>query len=111
MRVLFTSLRVPSHFLPLVPFIEACRQKGVEVGVAAPADLEEHVKRTGASFFPFDHPGDEGLRPLWAKIPGTPEEERGHIVIGEIFAGVCASTALPGLMKTVGDFRPSVIVR
>jgi UDP:flavonoid glycosyltransferase YjiC (YdhE family) len=111
MRVLFTSLRVPSHFLPLVPFIDACRRKDVEVAVAAPADIEALVKPTGATLFPFDHPGDAGLRPLWAKISGASDEQRGQIVFGEIFAGICASMALPGLMKTIADFRPSVIVR
>jgi hypothetical protein len=40
MRVLFTSLRNSSHFLPLVPFIDACRRRGHEVGVAAPAELQ-----------------------------------------------------------------------
>jgi UDP:flavonoid glycosyltransferase YjiC (YdhE family) len=111
MRVLFTSLRVPSHFLPLVPFIEACRRKGVDVAVAAPADLEDLVKRTGARLFAFDHPGDVGLGPIWAKLKDAPEERRGSIVIGEIFAGLCASTALPGLVKTIDEFQPAVIVR
>jgi UDP:flavonoid glycosyltransferase YjiC (YdhE family) len=111
MRVLFTSLRVPSHFLPLVPFIDACRRKGVDVAVAAPADLADQVARTGARLLPFDHPGDAGLGPIWAKLKDTPEERRGPIVIGEIFAGLCASTALPGLMKTITEFQPTVIVR
>lgn len=111
MRVLFTSLRVPSHFLPLVPFIEACRRNGVDAAVAAPADLEDQVKRTGATLFPFDHPGDAGLGPLWAKLKDIPDERKGPVVIGEIFAGVCASTALPGVMKTIDEYRPSVIVR
>ncbi len=111
MRVLFTSLRNASHFLPLVPFIDACLRKGVDAAVAAPPDLEEHVKRTGARFFPFGHPGDEGLRPIWARLRDTPEEHQGSIVIGQIFAGICASTALPGLMKTIEEFQPAVLVR
>src|SRR5690349_11696434 len=111
MRILFTSLRVPSHFLPLVPFIDACRRKGADVAVAAPADLGEHVARTGATLFPFDHPGDAGLGPIWAKLKNVPDDRKGPIVIGEIFAGLCASTAMPGMMKTIAEYRPSVIVR
>jgi hypothetical protein len=111
MRVLFTSLRVPSHFLPLVPFIDACRRKGVDVGVAAPADLEPHVKRTNATFFPFDHPGDQGLQPIWARLKDTPEEQRGPVVIGEIFAGICARTAIPRLTESIEEFNPAVVVR
>lgn len=111
MRVLFTSLRMTSHFLPLVPFIEACSRKGVDVAVAAAADLEERAKGAGARFFPFGHPGEAGLGPIWAKLRNTPVEEQLPIVIGEIFAGVSASAALPGLMKTMEEFRPAVVVR
>lgn len=111
MRILFTSLRNAGHFLPLVPFIDACRRKGVEAAVAAPADLSEQVKATGATFFPFGHPGDEGLRPIWAKLRGAPREELGRVVFAEIFAGICASTALPALLETMDRFRPSMIVR
>ena len=111
MRVLFTTLRVTSHFLPLVPFVEACRRRGHEVAVAAPADLAERVAATGATFFPFGHPGDAGLGPLWARVRAAPEEERGRVVIGEIFAGACAGAALSGLSETVERFAPSIIVR
>src|SRR3954447_24679841 len=98
MRVLFTTIRNTSHFLPLVPFIAACRDRGHEVAVAAPVDLAEQVARTGAAFFPFGHPGDEGLRPFWARMhTATSEAEQQSIVIGEIFAGACVKWALPGL--------------
>lgn len=111
MRVLFTSLRNTSHFLPLVPFIEACLGRGHEVGVAAPSDLAERVAKTGAQFFPFGHPGDAGLGPIWARLRGVSPEEGGRIVIGEIFAGANAAAAIPELRKTVEAFKPSVIVR
>jgi UDP:flavonoid glycosyltransferase YjiC (YdhE family) len=111
MRVLFTTLRVPSHFLPLVPFVEACRSRGHEVGVAAPEDLRERVERTGATFFPFGHPGDAGLEPIWARMRQAPKPESMRIAIGELFAGACASAALPQLIETVERWRPSIIVR
>jgi hypothetical protein len=111
MRVLFTTLRVPSHFLPLVPFVEACRARGHEVGVAAPEDLRERVERTGATFFPFGHPGDAGLGPIWARMRDAPKPEAMRIAIGELFAGACASAALPGLIETVESWRPSIVVR
>lgn len=111
MRVLFTSIRNTSHFLPLVPFIDACRKRGHEVGVAAPPDLAELVSKTGVSFLPFGHPGDEGLRPIWARLRDAPETEGNGIVVREIFAGVCARAALPALLETMQRFRPSVVVR
>ncbi|MBC8131558.1 MAG: glycosyltransferase family 1 protein [Deltaproteobacteria bacterium] len=111
MQVLFTTLRNASHFLPLIPFISACRRRGHEVAVAAPPDVAERVAATGASFFPFGHPGDEGLGPLWGRLRGASEEESMRISIGEIFAGACAGAALPGLLETISRWRPSIIIR
>jgi len=111
MKILFTTLRTTSHFLPLVPFLQACRRRGHEVAVAAPVDLADKVAATGAAFFAFGHPGDAGLGPLWARIGSLPEEERVAVVIGELFAGACAGAALPGLLETVQRFQPSIIVR
>ena len=107
MRVLFTSLRTPSHFFPLVPFLDACRRQGHEVAVAAPHDLADHVAKTGARLLPFEHPGDERLRPLWDRAM----KGEGEVVISEVFAGECAKFALPGLLATLDAFRPDVIVR
>jgi UDP:flavonoid glycosyltransferase YjiC (YdhE family) len=111
MRVLFTTLRTTGHYLPLVPFLEACRRRGHEVAVAAPADLAERVASAGAAFFPFGHPGDEGLRPIWMRLADKSEAEARQIVIGEIFAGKCARAALPALLETMERFQPSIVVR
>jgi UDP:flavonoid glycosyltransferase YjiC (YdhE family) len=108
MRVLFASLRTPSHFFPLVPFLDACRRAGHEVAVAAPADLTAHVAKTGAKLLPVEHPGEAVLRPLWDRAM---KGEGDRIVIGEVFAGECARFALPGLLGIVDAFRPDVIVR
>lgn len=111
MRVLFTTLRNTSHFLPLVPFIAACRQRGHDVAVAAPKDLAERVANENAEFFPFGHPGDEGLRPIWARLRDASDEEKQRTVVRDIFAGVCASAALPGVLSTIERWRPDIIVR
>jgi hypothetical protein len=106
MRVLFTSLRTPSHFFPLVPFLAACRRQGHEVAVAAPEDLADHVAKTGAKLLPFEHPGEDRLRPLWDRAMKGED-----IVVSGVFAGECAKFALPGLLGTLDTFRPDVIVR
>lgn len=111
MRVLFTSLRNTSHFLPLVPFIAACRRRGHDVAVAAPSELAERVTATGAAFFPFGHPGDKALEAIWARLSQASAEEGVRIVIGEIFAGANAAAALPDLVRIVRDFAPAVLVR
>jgi hypothetical protein len=111
MRVLFASLRNTSHFLPLVPFIEACRRAGHEVAVAAPIDLEDRVAAIGATFLPVGHPGDEGLRPLWQRMREVPFEHANRVVVGEIFAGACARAALPELLQVTERFAPAIVVR
>ncbi|MGH7440443.1 MAG: glycosyltransferase, partial [Polyangiaceae bacterium] len=108
MRVLFASLRQPSHFFPLVPFLEACQRAGHEVAVAAPQDLAERVTKIGAKLLPHDHPGDAVLRPLWDRAM---KGEGDRVVIGEVFAGACAQFALPGLLASMESFRPDVVVR
>jgi UDP:flavonoid glycosyltransferase YjiC (YdhE family) len=111
MRVLFTSLRNSSHFLPLVPFIDACRRSGHEVAVASPSDFAERAAATGAAFFPFGHPGEERLRPLWMRLREVSGEETMRIATGEIFAGACAGAAIPALLETLERWRPSIVVR
>jgi UDP:flavonoid glycosyltransferase YjiC (YdhE family) len=111
MRVLFTSLRTTSHFLPLVPFLDACKRRGHEVAVAAPAELTERVAATGTTFFPFAHPGDEALRPLWNRFRPDDEEGAKRVTIGGIFAGACARASLPDLLRTVEAWRPAIVVR
>ena len=111
MRVLFTSLRNSSHFLPLIPFIEACRRRGHEVGVAAPSEFATRAADAGAAFFPFGHPGDARLGPLWKSLHGVSPAESNRISVGEIFAGVCAGSAIPALLETLEAWRPSVVVR
>jgi UDP:flavonoid glycosyltransferase YjiC (YdhE family) len=111
MRVLFTSMRMDGHFLPLVPFLQACRRRGHEVAVAAPLALADRVAATGAAFLPFGHPGDAGLGPLWARLRDLPEERRIAFVHREVFAGASAGAALPGLVEAAERFAPSIIVR
>ncbi len=111
MRVLFTSLRMASHFLPLVPFIEACGRAGHEVGVAAPLELAERARSTGATFFTLGHPGDRNLAPLWQRMRDAPREEAARITIGELFAGALAQAALPDLITCIETWRPSIVIR
>jgi len=110
-RVLFTSIRGLGHFQPLVPLIEACLSAGHDVAVSTPRDLEARVAKTGATFLPFGHPGDEGLQPLWRAMREVPARERNGFVMQHIFGGACAKFALPDLLTHVQTYRPHVLVR
>jgi UDP:flavonoid glycosyltransferase YjiC (YdhE family) len=111
MNVLFTSLREKSHFIPLLPFIEAFQKRGHTIAVAAPIDFAERVAATGAEFFPFGHPGDEGLRPIWMRLRDAAPVDATRIAFGELFAGACAGAALPSALETIQRWRPAIVVR
>jgi UDP:flavonoid glycosyltransferase YjiC (YdhE family) len=111
MRVLFTSIREAGHFLPLVPFIQACRRHGHEVAVSAPPEFADRVTDTGALFFPFGHPGDAGLAPIWARMREASQEEMKNIAVCDLFAGALAGAAMPALIETIERWHPTVVIR
>lgn len=111
MHVLFTSIRNAGHFNPLVPLIRACVRRGHDVGVASAPDLAASVAKTGARFFPVDHPGDEGLRPLWARMRDMSSADVGPFVVREIFARACGGAALPKTRAAIEALRADVVVR
>jgi UDP:flavonoid glycosyltransferase YjiC (YdhE family) len=110
MKVLFTSLREKSHFLPLIPFIQACQRAGHSVAVAAPPDLVDQVAKTGATFLPFGHPGDAGLQHIWARFRELPPEGIRRVSVADLFADACAGAALPGLLESIEHWRPSIVL-
>jgi UDP:flavonoid glycosyltransferase YjiC (YdhE family) len=111
MQVLFTTLREKSHFFAMLPFIGACQRRGHSVAVAAPQDLAERIAATGARFFPVAHPGDEGLRPIWARFREVSGDDITRIAIGELFAGACAGAAIPTLIQTIEQWKPAIVLR
>jgi UDP:flavonoid glycosyltransferase YjiC (YdhE family) len=111
MRVLLTSTPGAGHIGPLVPFAHAIRRAGHEVLVAAPVSAQERVERAGLAYLSFGDPLPRDLDPVWAKVAGATPEEANEIVIGEIFAGVRARAALPGVELAIDAWRPHVVLR
>jgi len=111
MRVLFSSTRGAGHLQPLLPYARALVARGHEVVVAAPADVGETLLSAGLAHAPFGHPGDDVLKPIWARFRGASDDEVMAIAAGEIFAGCNALAALPKLQETMRSFRPDVVVR
>jgi UDP:flavonoid glycosyltransferase YjiC (YdhE family) len=111
MRVLFSSTRGTGHLHPLLPYAHALRTQGHEVLVAAPAEVGETLRAEGLSHAPFDHPGDDKLGPIWARLRGAPADEALAIAVREIFAGRNAEAALPKLTATIDAWKPDLIVR
>jgi UDP:flavonoid glycosyltransferase YjiC (YdhE family) len=111
MRILFASTRSAGHFNPLVPFAHAVLRAGHEVLVSAPEACSVHVARSG---LPFVAHGDclrADVEAVRERARGLSLEEQNRVTLTELFAGVHARAALPGLMQNIRDWRPDVIVR
>ena len=111
MRVLFSSTRGAGHLQPLLPYARALVSRRHEVAVAAPEEVGKTVREAGLPHLPFDHPGDDALGPIWARLRGASEAEMLTIAGSEIFAGVNARAALPKLQATIREWRPDLVVR
>jgi UDP:flavonoid glycosyltransferase YjiC (YdhE family) len=111
MRILFATTAGAGHFTPMVPLAEGCRAAGHDVAVAAPSSFAGAVERTGLAHLPFADAADEQMGAVFARLPGLSFDEANEVVVREVFAGLDARAALPGLDETVGAWQPDVIVR
>ena len=111
MRVLFTSTPGSGHLGPLFPFAHALRRAGHEVLVAAPYSAQARVERAGLPYLSFADPLDADMAPHWERVRRVGPDEANDIVIGEVFVGVRAKAALPGVELAIDAWRPHVVVR
>jgi glycosyltransferase len=111
MRVLVATTAGAGHFAPLVPFARAAAEAGHEVRVAAPASFADAVGRTGLTHTPFDDASTEEMGAVFARIPGLTMREANDVVIRDVFGGLDAQAALPGVRALVDGWRPDVILR
>jgi len=104
-RILFASTRGAGHVGPLVPFAHAARRAGHDVLLAAPASAAPLAARAGLPHHAVgEAPAEEVESRLWtADGPET--------VIRDVFVGLHARTALPGMVEAVSTWRPDLIVR
>jgi UDP:flavonoid glycosyltransferase YjiC (YdhE family) len=111
MRFMFSSTRGAGHLQPLLPYARALQARGHAVIVAAPAEVGEPLRQAGLAHAPFDHPGDDALAPIWARLRDASADEGNAIAAREIFAGVNARAALPKVQQAIRSWRPDLVVR
>lgn len=111
MRILFSSTRGTGHIQPLLPYARGLLARGHDVLFTSPADTGNAVRAAGLEHAPFGHPGDEVLGPIWARLATATDQEAAAIATREIFAGANAQAALPRLVETMRDWRPTLVVR
>jgi UDP:flavonoid glycosyltransferase YjiC (YdhE family) len=111
MRVLVATTAGAGHFAPLVPFARACAAAGHEVRVAAPGSFSRTVEQAGLDHVPLADASPEALGAAFARIPELTMRQANELVIGEVFGGLDAEAALPGLRRVVETWRPDVVLR
>lgn len=111
MRILFSTRGSAGHVLPMAPFGHAALRAGHDLLVAAQAQNAGNVSRTGLPYTPFDDPDPQDWKPLLQEFAATSLDVANARMIGEYFARVDATAALPGLDEIVREWRPDVIVR
>jgi len=110
-RFLFSTTRGTGHLQPLLPYARALQARGHAVVVAAPAEVGEALQKAGLAHAPFDHPGDQAMSPIWARLRVASPEDGRTIAIRELFAGLNARVALPKVKQTMETFHPHLVVR
>jgi UDP:flavonoid glycosyltransferase YjiC (YdhE family) len=111
MRVLFSSMRMIGHLRPLFPYAHGLLERGHEVLVAAPEDAATTLREAGLDHAVFGHPGDAVLAGISARFATMTAEEVGETAVREIFVGLNAPAALPGLRAIIGSWKPDLVVR
>jgi UDP:flavonoid glycosyltransferase YjiC (YdhE family) len=112
MRILLASTRGAGHIGPLVPFALACKRAGHDVLIAAPHSAWAHVARAQLPFAGVGDPPSAEIDPIWGRVQACGDSAQAdRIVLEEVFAGVFARSAYPGMLALVRRWRPDVILR
>jgi UDP:flavonoid glycosyltransferase YjiC (YdhE family) len=109
MRVLFTTVALPGHFLPLVPLVWAFRSFGHDVLVATSEEFVPTALRTGIPVASTGKiPDFVDLVAGHSASPDESEQQRRY-AHGRAF-GQIAVQALPGVRAIVESWRPDLVV-
>ncbi|MBV9325561.1 MAG: glycosyltransferase family 1 protein [Chloroflexi bacterium] len=111
LRILAATAAGAGHFAPMVPFAAALRDAGHVVRVAAPASVALAVQRAGFEHVPLADAPPEEIGPIAERLPQLAREDANAVVVREVFCGIGARAALPGMQAVVEEWRPDVILR
>ena len=111
MRVLLTSNRGAGHIGPLVPFAHAFARAGHQVLLAAPRGARDIAVAARVPYRPIADPPDAEIDAVMADFPNLDHEQQGVRMMRDVFAGIDARTSLPGILRTIADYRPQLVLR
>ena len=111
MRFLFATTRGAGHVGPLIPFARAAVAGDHDVLVAGPGSAGPLVRRAGLAFAAVGEPPRARAEREWAPVWSAATSPGMAHVVQELFIGLHARAALPGMLAVVEDWRPDVVVR
>jgi UDP:flavonoid glycosyltransferase YjiC (YdhE family) len=110
MRVLMTTTRGEGHLRPLLPFADGFRDQGHDVLIAAPEPTTQAVLDAGHEAWALPQAPAAVSDAVSARAHAADPDEANRIVVGELFAGVHARAALPGVMAAVAEWQPDALM-
>ena len=110
MRILMTTIKGEGHLRPLLPFADAFRDAGHDVLIAIPESATGLAIDAGHEAWALPTAPDAVADAVRARADSASPYEASAIVVGELFAGVYARAAMPGVMAAVAEWLPDVIM-
>ena len=107
---MFTTTGSAGHLGPLVPFADAVRRAGGEVLIATRESSAAQARAAGFDVWAFADAPAEQRNAALAAVRGLPVQEANARMAGDVFGGMDARAALPGLLDACATWRPDVLV-
>lgn len=109
-RVLFTTTGSAGHLTPLLPFADACRDAGADVLIATRASMAGRAREAGHGVWPFADADADERSGLMLSARALPTDEANRLVGAEVFGGIDARAAYPGVLEACEAWGPDIVV-
>ena len=104
-----TTTGSAGHLTPLISFLDAIRAEAGEVIVAARVSALDRVRAAGYDAWPLAEAPDAERSAVFASSRGLPPAQANARAL-DVFAGLDAAAALPGVREAIRDWRPDLIL-
>jgi UDP:flavonoid glycosyltransferase YjiC (YdhE family) len=109
--MLLCSTGLAGHFNPLVPFIQAARERGDELFVVVPPSLAHEVEELGVAHYLSDPPDPTKSKDLWRRAARLPHTQAARLLDGEFFGRLSTEAMLETVEAACDAFQPDLILR
>ncbi len=111
MRILFSSMSLPGHLNPVLPYAQALRDQGHEVRYCTPKAVADKIEKAGLIHVPSRDTSLDEIIEAFAGTEDLPQNEKDKIIIPRCFVELAAGRALPTVRETIASWKPDLIIR